>query len=84
MTPVITAIFEPNLRNCAITLVSSRGGFTYEGLRVKCINGLTREGDRIWQVLVPCWREFGQNIMVAFSLDAVQGYQKSEWSEGDE
>lgn len=85
MIPPITAIFEPDLRSCAITMGGSQGGFTYEGLRVKYISGfVTKEDVRLYQVLVPSEADIGHNVMVAFGQDAVWGYRKSNWSEGAE
>lgn len=80
MIPAITAIFAPNLRSCTITLVSSRGGFTYEGLAVKWIKDIPK-GGMLFQVFVPSEADVGCNWMVAFDMDAVQGYRQSNWSD---
>lgn len=82
---IVTAIFEPDLRQCAITVVTACGGFTYEGLAVKQRLIAERKQGRtvierewVWTVFVPCERQIGHNLMVAFGADAVWGYQRSE------
>lgn len=91
MTETIHASFAPDLRTCAITVVTARGGFSYEALAVKQRLIAERKDGRtvierewVWTVFIPCAREIGHNLMVAFGADAVWGYQRSDWMEEGE
>lgn len=75
MTETITAIFEPDFRQCAITVVTARGGFTYVGLAVKWLKA-TKE-DTVFRVLIPCEKEVGRRLMVVFDWGAAWDYRRS-------
>lgn len=76
MDIAISAIFQPGLRRCSITIGSESGTFTYNDLPVR--HFYVREGEPLCQVFIPCALDIGRNLMAAFGMDAVFGYLHPE------
>lgn len=62
----IRPIFEPGGRICTIVL----NQVIYPDLRVKRINDLPK-GSAVLVVLIPCAKQLGHNLMVAYDIQAV-------------